>query len=780
VVGRTVSHYRILDRLGRGGMGVVYRAEDTRLGRQVALKFLPAEVARDWQALERFEREARAASALNHPHICTIHDIDEAHGQPFIAMELLEGETLARRIEEKRLTAEEILRLAAQVADALVAAHAERIIHRDIKPMNIFVTRRGDAKVLDFGLARWLREDARALETSGTTRQPNVTVDLSLTGHGTVLGTAAYMSPEQALGLELDARTDLFSLGVVLYEMATGVRPFQGDTPAALFDEILHKVPDARARLATGLPPDLGRVIDRALEKDRAARYQSASDFLADRRGLAPDRDRRVAAGRLAVESPRARSVAVLAFDDMSPGKDHEHFCDGIAEELITSLAKIKDLRVVARTSAFFFKGKAVDIREIGEKLRVDAVVQGSVRKSGNKLRIAVQLVNVADANHLWAERYDRESKDVFAIQEEVTAAIIEHLKLALVPEERLGVFRRRTDNLEAHNLYLKGRHYLWMDSSHGFEEAVRIFEQAIEQDPNYAQAYWGLSQAHVHTAFWGSVPPSDACRKAKICARKALAIDPSLGEAHGALSYVYLFHDWNVKAAERAAREAVRLSPNSSMGHAYYAWFLFLTKRFDESVTEALKAQSLDPVSSFTALMVGVVFTVSGDFARAIEEFQAGLRVNPDYYLLHSWLGHVYFVTGRYGDALVAHRKAMELSQRLPFFVANLAIDCHRCGRTAEADILWREVEERARREYVPAICFMQMSAARGELGAMLRWLAKAAETHDSRLCWLGVVPPEFLKGPGESRIGARLKKAIVDVLASRAIARHRIVDAS
>jgi TolB-like protein/Tfp pilus assembly protein PilF len=393
----------------------------------------------------------------------------------------------------------------------------------------------------------------------------------------------------------------------------------------------------------------------------------------------------------------------------MSPERDQEHFCDGIAEELISSLARIRELRVAARTSAFFFKGKTADIREIGQKLGVEAIVEGSVRKAGSALRITVQLINVADGYHLWTERYDREIKDVFAIQDEVTSAIIEHLMITLLPEERSGIFRRKTDSVEAHELYLKGLHYLWMDLSRGFKDTIQAFEQAIEKDPEYAHAYWGLSDAYLQMATWGKVPPSDACRKAKFYVRKALAIDPSLGEAHALLSYIYVVHDWDWKTAELEFLEAIRLNPNSSIVHAYYCYFLLTAQRFDEAMAEALKAQSLDPASSFIAFVVGTAFGISGDFPRAIEEYQTGIRLNPDYYMLHTWLGWTLFANGQYSEGIVAHEKALELSQRLPYFVASLATAYHKLGRTAEADALWRELEERAQREYVPAICFVQ-----------------------------------------------------------------------
>jgi serine/threonine protein kinase/Flp pilus assembly protein TadD len=779
MTGTTISHYLVREKLGSGGMGVVYRADDLKLKRSVALKFLPDGLSQDREAVARFRREARAASALNHPHICTIYEVDEHDGRHFMAMELLEGESLSARIHRKRLSAEETLRFGVEIADGLAAAHARQIVHRDIKPANIFITNRGDAKILDFGLAKPLRTEARELEATGAPASATDTADLSLTGPGITVGTVAYMSPEQALGREVDAGSDVFSLGVVLYEMATGARPFQGGTPAALFDEILHKIPEAGVHLDARLPPNLGRVIDRALEKEKAARYQSAADLLADLRSLTHDRESGVTGARLPVESSGPRSVAVLAFVDMSPEKNQEHFCDGIAEELINCLAGIKDLRVVARTSAFFFKGKNADIREIGRTLGVETVVEGSVRKAGNTLRITAQLINVADGCHLWSERYDREVKDVFAIQDEVTSAIIDHLKLTLMPEERLGILRRRTDNLEAHELYLKGLHSLWRDPSGGFKETVRAFEQATEKDPNYAQAYWGLSSAYVQIAFFGDVPASDACPKAKLYARKALAIDPTCAEAHGVLGYVRLIYDWDGKAAEREILEAVRLGPNSSTVHAYYCFLLLNTGRLDEGMAEALKAQSLDPFSSFIAFVVGVAFGLRRDFPRAIAEFQAGIRLNPDFFILHNWLGQTCIAAGRYADAIAAQEKAVEASRRLPYFVGSLAMAYHRSGRKAEADVLWQELEQRARSEYVPELCFAQMNAVRGKVGAVMRWVMRAAETHDSRLCWARVLPAEYLQGPADSRLKARLRKVFFGMLCNRAIARHRVVEA-
>jgi eukaryotic-like serine/threonine-protein kinase len=694
LIGRTISHYRILAKLGHGGMGIIYRAEDTRLGRSVALKFLP-EDSRDSTALGRLRREAQAASALNHPHICTIHDVGEFDGDYFIAMELLEGQTLRERIAGKPLALNSLLELGAQVADGLEAAHTSGVIHRDLKPSNIFITSRGAAKILDFGLARKTRNKIREINSPGG----EITLSLDeehLTSPGEVLGTIAYMSPEQARGEELDTRTDIFSLGSVLYEMATGRPPFAGRTSAVLFDSLLHHTPASPSRINPETPADLENIINKCLQKNRELRYQHAPDVRADLRAVQSgtstgltgrDTDIRdksriwragmaVSAGVLlllalgvalnfgkardwlrSTNGQRIQSLAVLPLINLTGDPGQEFFVDGMTDEVTTELAQIGGLRITSRTSTMQFKDAKKSVPQIGKELNVDAVLQGSVAHSGNRVRVIAQLIDAKNDQHLWAKTYERELQDVLTMQDELARDIAAEIRIKLTPEALTRLESARTINPAAHDAYLRGR-FLWNRRTEPeLNRAKEYFNQAIAADPNYAPAYSGLADTYFYLGYaWGHMPPRDAIPLAKAAALKAIQLDDNSAEAHTSLGFVKAMGEWDFPGAEQELKRAIALNPNYATAHHVYAVVLGALGRNDDAIAEMRKAVEVDPLSVPLRNMLANKLEEAQRCNDAADEFRKTMELipnSPHLGMLHEGLASCYRATGREKEAV-------------------------------------------------------------------------------------------------------------------------------
>ena len=709
--GTTLGPYTITAELGHGGMGVVYTAQDPRLKRQVAIKLLPPELTRDETAKQRFLQEAQAASALDHPNICTIHEINETEdGQLYLVMAHYEGETLKERIERGALSVDEAVDIVTQVGQGLAEAHGAGIVHRDIKPANLLIATGGTVKILDFGLAK-------LAGTEGVTQT------------GSVVGTVAYMSPEQARGEEVDYRTDVWSLGVVLYEMLAGTPPFRGDNLLAISNAILDGTPSS----LPGGSSSAQSVVTRALHKTQSQRYQAVGDLLGELRKATSPPTR-------APGVPDVPSIAVLPFANMSADPEQEYFCEGLSEELIDALARLDGLRVVARTSAFQFRGKGHDLREVGDTLNVKTVLEGSVRKAGNRLRVNAQLINAEDGYHLWSERYDRDMDDVFEVQDDIARSVVDVLKVKLLGRADAPLVKPSTDNLEAYNLYLKGRFY-WDQMPEGPQKAIQCFEQAIEKDPTYAPAYAGIADSYNVLGWFGVVAPRDAYPKAEAAARRALNLDDSLADAHASLGYFATFYAWDWGLARRELQRAVELNPNYSRAHLFSVYYFLSQGEWARAAGAAERALQLDPVSPLCRAAAAQVPWFERQYDDAVDQLRKALEVDPEHPALLWILGIMCIDSGHHEDGIAALKRAVVLSPSTQFS-ASLGYAYALAGRRAEALQILGELTSRSTREYVAPDALARICIGIGDTDRAFTWLDRGYEDHSGWMAYLAVDP--------------------------------------
>ncbi|MCM3906464.1 MAG: tetratricopeptide repeat-containing serine/threonine-protein kinase, partial [Pyrinomonadaceae bacterium] len=782
LIGRQIGHYLIEKELGSGGMGEVYLAQDLSLGRNVALKLLDPGRTGDGAMRLRFLREARLASSLDHPNICTIHEVGEAEDRLFIAMQYVEGETLRRAIGGRPLGLDSFLSISLQVAEALAEAHSRGIIHRDIKPGNIILNSRGQAKVLDFGLAKLLD-------------RPDGEADSHLTMTGVVMGTPASMSPEQARGERVDHRSDIFSFGVVLYEMATGRIPFSGRSKADVISALLTQQHTPAADLNKEITAHLSAVIDRALAKEPDERYQTMDQMIADLRQVVVGSDRLPTASELsrAVEPlvpPRRqglfgglgrriqsrmavvllsliavmlavlalliyssrpeqtkpgnqiKSIAVLPFKPLIAGSRDEALELGMADTLINKLSNIRQVTVRPLSAVRKYSGLEQDAAAAGLAQKVDAVLDGNIQRSGEKVRISVRLVRVADGQEIWAEQFDEKFTDIFSVQDSVSTKVSVLLAETLTGEEKELLTKRQTGDVEAYQLYVLGRYHLNRLTDEGFRKGRDYFQRAIDRDGNYALAYAGLADAYNRLSGWNAISPKEGFPSAKAAAMKALELDDKLAEAHTMLGVVKFFYDWDWAGTEREFRRALEINPSHSDAHQMYSYYLSAMGRYEEALAEMRRAQELDPLSLEKTAGIGEMLYHQRQYDQAIEQYQKVLEMDPNSGFAHWAIGNVYVQKGRYAEAIAEYQKAMPLSGDSPDEPGSLACAYALSGKRREALVILEELKERSKRSYVSPTVLAFIYTAFGEKDQAFEWLDRAYDGRDFILVQLKAEP--------------------------------------
>jgi len=725
IPGQIISHYKILEKLGAGGMGEVFKARDTRLDRLVALKFLMSQGLNE-EKVQRFILEAQTTSALDHPNICTIYEIDETpDGAMFIAMAYYEGQTLRQKLNEGLLSVQEATDICTQLLEGLKIAHENGIIHRDIKPANIILRPDGILKILDFGIAK--------LQHGSHITRP-----------GLIIGTPVYMAPEQFTGEAIDHRIDLWATGVIFYEMLTGRLPFTGDNELSLMYGIVNETPPPLQELREGIDPNLELIIQKALAKDKKERYASAEAFLQDLKILSNENTPTGEETRVSILPIQSTpSIAVLPFEDVNPSQEEAYFCDGLTEEIINALSKVEGLRVISRNSVFQFKGKHLDPGMIARKLKVKHLLEGSVRKGGDKIRISVQLVKTQDAFLIWSETFDRQLTDVFAIQDEISQTIVRKIAPKLIAEQTASGMEERTEKLEAYNSYLKGRFHLNKRTAFAIQKSVEFFEEATKIDPSYALPYAGLADAYTVLGIYGTAAPDEVMPRARENALKALEMNPHLAEAHTSLGCIRSVYEWSWEEAEASFREALRLNPTYSLAHHWYSInHLTPLGRFEEALAEMLKALTLDPISLVINASLGLIYYFAGKFDTAFSHYRNALELDPDYPVTHLFMGEVLVQLNDYEKAIYHLQKALQGFGDSSNLLALNAYAHGLAGDTKAAQSILDQLLGRAAERYISAYDIATVYIGLGDLKNAKKWLQKALEEKSYLLIYAKVDP--------------------------------------